>query len=278
MKKNITNYILDSFKILFRNKLLFGIGAINTLFLGFLALVSYGIRSGFLNVGIFIILVFTLCISIVFAFIMAGKLHVIKLVYQKEYALNNDIEVTNPKFADFFEGSKKFGANIWGGSLLLLVVFMFIFIPIFFIIQMISSVIVLGILEKLLFLIISIAMIFISLWNSILVVENIPVETAISRSISFSKRNFFTVLGINIFISIINFKNTLNLNLGFLSKGYELNSVIQIPIIHQYIFNVMGPISLPIIFVFLTLFDLISAMILMDLYLDRKDLQQPVLK
>lgn len=278
MKKNITNYILDSFKILFKNKLLFGIGAINTLLLGFLALVSYNIMSGFLNIGIFMMLLFTLFMTIVFAFIMAGKLHVIKLVYQKEYALKNNIEVKNPKFADFFEGSKKFGANIWGGCLLILVVFMFIFIPISFILQMISSVTIFGVLEKLMFLIILIAMIFISLWDSILVVENIPVETAISRSISFSKRNFFTVLGINIFISIINFKNTLNLNLGFLSKGYELNSVIQIPIIHQYIFDVMGPISLPIIFVFLTLFDLISAMILMDLYLDRKDLQQPILK
>lgn len=271
MKKNITSYISDSFKILFRNKLLFCIGAINTLFLGFLALVSYGIRTEILNVGIFVTLIFTLFISIISAFLTAGKLHVTKLVYQKEYALKNDTEIINPKIADFFEGSKKFGANIWGGSLLIAIVLMLIFVPIFFILQMISSVTILGVLEKLLFLIISIAIIFISLWDSILVVENIPVETAISRSISFSKKNFFTVLGINIFIAIINFKNTLNLNLGFLSRDYELNSVIQIPIIYQYIFDVMGPISLPIIFLFLTLFDLVSAMVLMDLYLDRKD-------
>lgn len=273
MQKNITNYISDSFKILCRNKILFLIGAIHTLFIGVCVLVSYGIRSGFLNIGIFIALAFTLFISIISAFIIAGKLHVIKLVYQKEYALKNDTEVENPKFADFIEGSKKFGLNLWGGSLLVGMVLAFIFVPVFFILQMISSVTVFGILEKLMFLIISIAIIFISLWDSILVVENIPVETAISRSIAFSKKNLLTVLGINIFINIINFKNMLNLKLGFLSRDYEFNSVIQLPIIHQYIFDVMGPISLPIIFVFLTLFDLISAMVLMDLYLDRKDLQ-----
>lgn len=269
MQKNITNYISDSFKILCRNKILFLIGAIHTLFIGVCALISHILTSDFFDINMFINILFILLTSIMFAYISGGQLHVIKLVYQKEYALKNDTEVTNPKFADFIEGSKKFGLNLWGGSLLVGMGLAFIFVPIFFILQMIAF----DGIEKLVFLFIFVAMIFISLWNTILVVEDIQVEGAIPKSIAFSKKNFSDVLFINIIIGIINFKNKLKLDLNFLSKNFKYSPNIEIPVLYQYIFYIMGPISLPVIIVFLTLFDLISAMVLMDLYLDRKDLQ-----
>ncbi len=167
------------------------------------------------------------------------------------------------------EGSKRFGLNLWGGSLVVAMVASFILVPIFFIIQMIAF----DGLDKLLFILIFVAMVFISLWQTILVVEDIQVESAIPKSITFSKKNFSDVLFLNIIIGIINFRNKLNLDLGFLSKNFKYNSDIQIPVIYQYIFSVIGPTSLPVIFIFLILFDLISSMVLMDLYLNRKDLQ-----
>lgn len=269
MQKNITNYISDSFKILFSNKILFLIGAINAVFVCVCALISYSLTSGFFDRNMFIIISFVLLTSIISAYISGGQLHLIKLIYQKEYALKNNIEITNPRFADFIEGSKRFGLNLWGGSLVVAMVAAFILVPIFFIIQMIAF----DGLDKLLFILIFVAMVFISLWQTILVVEDIQVESAIPKSIAFSKKNFSDVLFLNIIIGIINFRNKLNLDLGFLSKNFKYNSDIQIPVIYQYIFSVIGPTSLPVIFVFLILFDLISSMVLMDLYLNRKDLQ-----
>ncbi len=54
MQKNITNYISDSFKILFSNKILFLIGAINTVFVCVCALISYSLTSGFFDSNMFI--------------------------------------------------------------------------------------------------------------------------------------------------------------------------------------------------------------------------------
>lgn len=269
MQKNITNYISDSFNILFSNKILFLTGAINTAFIGVFALISYSLTSGFFDSNMFITISFVLLTSIISAYISGGQLHLIKLIYQKEYALKNNIEVINPRFADFIEGSKRFGLNLWGGSLVVAMGAAFIFVPIFFIIQMIAF----DGLEKLLFLLVFVAILFICLWPTILVIEDIQVESAIPKSIAFSKNNFSDILFINIITGIINFQNKLKLDLGFLSKNFKYNSDIQIPVIYQYIFSIIGPISLPVIFVFLTLFNLISSMVIIDLYLDRKDLQ-----
>jgi len=267
VKKNFIDYIGDSFKILFHNKILLFPGVVDTLYGGFLLLISYNLAINVHRGGMFSTLLLLLLTGMGAAFLIAGKLNMIRLVYEKEHDGEEDGEIESPQVSDYFEGAKDFGLKIFGGSLLIMVGALIFFIPLL----MISVMMQVFILVMIVTIGFVVLMLFITLWDTILVADDTPITDAIGDSISFVKGNFLVVLGLNLFAGIISFEDVLSPNIDIGAQNYGQGPLFELPMVYQWFANTMGPLSWPLILVVAMVFNVIAHMVFMDLYLDRRN-------
>ena len=262
MKKGLFQYIGDSFKILFKNRILLFAGVMEVLLTGALLIMTIGggalrgPRSGLLSV-----IILGLILAAIASFMLAGKLYMAKKVYDPE-------EEEPLEIGDYFEGMKRFGLKIFGGSTFLIVCVLLVFIPLVFVLARIGSVFL--IIASVILLVV--ALIFVSLWDTILVVDDIDVASAYGDSISFIKANFWVVLGLNIFVNLITTGDILNPS-GIVGDGQEvgMESAAELTFLYQWIINAFGPIGWLISMLLLTVLSVIGTMVFVDLYMDRRD-------
>ncbi len=261
MKKGLFQYIGDSFKILFNNRVLLFAGLMEVLLMGVALLMVLGGAAGGPRAGIFSVILLVAVMGLIASFMLAGKIHMTKKVYDPDE--EEPVEV-----GDYFEGMKHFGLKIFGGSMFLIVCSLLVFVPLIFILARTGSVFLIIIAV---FALVAV-LIFVTLWDTILVVDDIDVASAFGDSISFVKANFWIVLGLNIFASLITTGDILDPS-GLIGNGQEVGvgNAMDLSILYQWIINIFGPIGWLISMLMLIVLSVIATMVFVDLYMDRRD-------
>lgn len=260
MKKGLFQYIGDSFKTLFHNRVLLFAGFIEVLFMAFALLISQGGGRGS-SPGIFRMILFIGILGLIASFMLAGKINMAKKVYDPEE--EEPVEVS-----DYFEGIRKFGLKVFGGSMFLLVVALIVALPIAYISFRAGS----GFLMILMLIVLGVAFLFLSLWDTILVVDDIGVSDAFGDSISFVKANFWVVLGLNIFSGLITTNDILS-PAGMLddSQGAAVETGTELSFLYQWVIDAFGGVGWGISALMFIVFSVISTMVFVDLYMDRRN-------
>ncbi len=261
MKKGFFQYIGDSFKILFKNRILLFAGMMEVLLMGVMLIMILGGATGGPRTGIFSMILLVAVIGLIASFMLAGKIYMTKKVYDPDE--EEPVEV-----ADYFEGMKHFGLKIFGGSMFLIICVLIIFVPLIFILASTGS----------FFLIVAavialvVVVMFVTLWDTILVVDDIDVASAYGDSISFVKANFWVVLGLNIFAGLITTGDILDPS-GMIGNGQEvgIERSMDLSILYQWIINTFGAVGWVISMLMLIVLSVIATMIFVDLYMDRRD-------
>lgn len=261
MQKGLFQYIGDSFKTLGKNRNLLFAGVVEVLFTGFLLLMAFGGAMGSPGGGIFSAIFMVGILGLVASFLLAGKIYMIKKVYDPD-------EEEPVEIADYFEGMRQFGLKIFGGSMFLLVGVLIVMIPLAYILLQMGS----PFFFFLVFLALLILLIFLTLWDTILVVDDIDLSSAFGDSISFVKANFWVVLGLNIFSGIITAGDILD-PAGTVQNGQEagVDVAVDLSFLYQWIIDTLGPAGWVISMLMLLVFNVIAAMVFVDLYMDRRD-------
>ncbi len=261
MKKGFFQYIGDSFKILFNNRILLFAGLMEVLLMGAMLIITFGGAVGGPRQGMFSVIFFVVVMGLIASFMLAGKINMAKKVYDED-------EEEPTEIGDYFEGMKLFGLKIFGGSLFLMVCILLVFIPLLYLIARIGSLFLGIVLVIGLFFV----MIFLTLWDTILVVDDIDVASAFGDSISFVKGNFWVVLGLTIFTGLITTGDVLDPG-GMIGDGQEagLGSSLDLSVLYQWIVNTFGRAGWIISGALLTVLSVIATMIFVDLYMDRRN-------
>jgi hypothetical protein len=261
MKKGFFQYIGDSFKILSNNRVLLFAGLMEVLLMGVMFIATFGGTLGGPRQGMFSMLFFVVLMGLIASFMLAGKINMAKKVYDED-------EEEPAEIGDYFEGMNLFGLKIFGGSLFLMVSVLLVFLPLLYLIARIGS----PFLGIILVIGLFVVMIFLILWDTILVVDDIDVASAFGDSISFVKGNFWVVLGLTIFAGIITTSDVLD-PAGMLGDGQEagLQSAVNLSILYQWIINTFGTAGWIISTLLLTVLSVIATMVFVDLYMDRRN-------
>lgn len=261
MKKGLFQYIGDSFKVLFKNRTLLFAGLMEVLLTGGIVIMTFGGAMGGPRTGLFSVILLGLILGGVASFMLAGKIYMTKKVYDPDE--EEPVEV-----ADYFEGMRLFGLKIFGGSVFLIVCVLLVFTPLVYVLARTGSfsLIIIAV------ILLVVALIFISLWDTILVVDDIDVASAYGDSISFIKANFWVVLGLNIFVNLVTTGDILNPS-GIVGDGQEvgLASSAELSFLYQWIIDTLGAIGWGISALFLIVLSVIGTMVFVDLYMDRRN-------
>ena len=262
MNKSFLQYIMDSFKILFANKILLFAGLLEVLFIGvMLIFLLGGAFSGAMG-GLFSLVFLMGTMALIASFMLGGKIQMIKKVYSPD-----DREPVN--IGDYVEGMRGFGLKIFGGSLFLIISVLIVTVPLILMLANMGS----------LFLVIVVfvgvfgVLAFISLWDTILVVDQTHVADAYGKSISFVKKNFWVVLGLNLFVWLTTTGDLLDPG-GMMGSGQEVgvSAVLDLSILYQGMINIFGPLGWVMVLPIALVFSVIANMVFVDLYMDRRDL------
>ncbi len=261
MQKGLFQYIGDSFKVLFNNRTLLFAGGMEVLLTGFLLLLTLGGALGGPRAGLMSVVFMVGILGLVASFLLAGKIYMVKKVYDPDE--EEPVEV-----ADYFEGMKHFGWRIFGGSIFLMVCVMLVMLPLAYLLLRTGSIAIFFIV----FIALIVLLIFLTLWDTILVVDDIDVASAYGDSISFVKANFWVVLGLNIFAGFITAGDILD-PAGVVQNGQDagVNVTVDLSFLYQWIIGTLGPAGWLISMLMLLVLSVIATMVFVDLYLDRRD-------
>ncbi|NBG88355.1 hypothetical protein [Isachenkonia alkalipeptolytica] len=261
MQKGLFQYIGDSFKILFNNRILLFAGVMEVLLTGMLLIMTFGGALGGPRTSLFTIISLVAIMGLVASFMLAGKIYMIKKVYDPDE--EEPVEV-----ADYFEGMKHFGFKVFGGSMFLIVCVLLVFVPLVYVLARTGSVFLIILAT----IALAVALVFVTLWDTILVVDDIDVASAYGDSISFVKANFWVVLGLNIFAGFITAGDLLD-PAGAVGNGQEagVNVAVDLSFLYQWIINTFGAAGWIISLLLLLVLSVIATMVFVDLYMDRRD-------
>lgn len=284
MKKNLVKYIQDSFTILVKNKSLLYAGLIDTLF--FMAVIYTTYRINLLtqssrSLPFYVTgspppyLTAMIIAGFIGAFLLAGKLFMIRKVYESHYRAVDGQDTSKPAMGDYMEGMGQFGLKILVGKVFLLIAsFIIVFFAVFPVLETEIQVFV-G-LTPIVFLLV---LLLISLWDIIMVAEGKEVKEAIKKSISFVKKNYFAVLLLQMFTGIIALnilspdaplRMVLRMRANALGEAVE-RTLVFVPPLYQGVTNALGTFSWIIVAMLIIILNVIAPMVLMDFYMDRKE-------
>lgn len=289
MQKTILAYIKDSFKLLRSNKVLLLTGLIDAAFFMALIYASYRINQAtqypgnlpfYATGGPPPYLIGIAVAGFIGAFLHSGKLYMIRKVYQAHHEeIQQDTgelkSVPNTTLNDYSEGMGRFGLKILAGRVILFTVAFAMLLPFALELLNSSNQRVIDWAPGIIFLI---TLLFV-LWDTIMVADNGTIKDSINLSISFVKKHYPVVLGLQIFAALVAFQSVLSLNvpfrmaerlLGEPSLGIE-KSLVEVPGLYQGILSSFGTISWGLVALLTVVFNVIAPMILMDLYMDRRE-------
>lgn len=284
MKKNVVKYIKDSFTVLQKNKRLLFAGLIDAAFFMLLiyavhriSLVTQSPRHlPFYATGspppYLIAIIFS---GFIGAFFLAGKLFMIRKAYESYYSTSSGQPTSKVGMSDYMDGMSQFGFKILVGKAFLfaaslLIVFLLV-LPI-----LETEIDIFVGLTPIVFLLL---ILLISLWDTIMVAEGSQIKAAINKSIFFVRKNYLRALLLQLFAGFIAFAilspgDPLRLVQGMrahsFGEGIE-RMLITIPPLYQGIIGSLGALSWVFVAALVILFNVIAPMILMDFYMDRRE-------
>ncbi len=284
MHKGIITYIRDSFKILLNNKALLYTGLIDAVFFMGLIYTTYRlnqITQSTRQVPFYVTgspppyFTATVIAGFIGAFILAGKLYMIRKVYEGHHNLSKGKEPSGVGMEEYGTGLGRFGLKILVGRVVILIAtFTIVFLLVFQLLE--SEIPILAASAPIVFFLI---LLLITLWEIIMVAEDGKIVDSISHSISFVKKNYIVVLALQIFSGFIAFNSVLHpgvpLVLAERMRANQLGgnverTLVELPAIYQGIINNLGNYSWILIFGLIVVLNVIAPMVLMDLYMDRR--------
>jgi len=261
MQKGLFQYIGDSFTTLFNNRVLLFTGFMEVLLTGITLIMTLGGAMGGPRAGIFSVIFLVAVMGLIASFMLAGKIYMIKKVYDSD-------EEEPVEIGDYFEGMRHFGLKIFGGSMFLMICVVLVTLPVAYILLRTGSLpVIIVIFGGLLIL-----LLFVTLWDTILVVDDIDVTSAFGDSISFVKGNFWVVLGLNIFAGLITTNDILN-PAGMIGDGQQMGveTTVNLSFLYRWIVEIFGPAGWFIGMLLLMVLSVIATMVFVDLYMDRRN-------
>ncbi len=284
MQKTIVDYIKDSFEILRENKVLLFTGLIDAAFFMALIYASYRINQTTQqssNLPFYVTggpppFVSGVAIAgFIGAFLLAGKLYMIRKVYQAHHQSGEEGKLSKTTMGDYSTGMGRFGLKILVGRVILFTVAFVMLLPLALELLNSSNQRLMEWAPAIIFLI---TLLF-TLWDTIMVADDGNIKDSINLSISFVKKNYPVVLGLQIFAVLIAFQSVLSPNVPFRmaerliagpSSGIE-KTLVELPGLYQGILSSFGTFSWGLVALLTVVFNVIAPMIFMDLYMDRRE-------
>ncbi len=299
MQKTILVYITDSLKILRSNKVLLYTGLIDAVFFMALLYVSFHMNQTVQDTGNVPFYAtgapppYLTGISVggfIGAFLLAGKLYMIHKVYQdhhhrerqagfyRENGDNSSVkgnQVSTVTMRDYLEGMGRYGLKILVGRGIIFIAAFFLLLPFALELLNSSNPKVIDWSPAVIFLI---TLLF-ALWDTIMIADDGTIKGSVNRSISFVKKHYPVVLGLQIFAAAVAFQSVLSPNVPLRmarrmleepSLGIE-KTLVELPPLYQGILSTSGSISWGVVALLTVAFNVIAPMIFMDLYMDRRE-------
>ena len=184
-------------------------------------------------------------------------------------------EVANITMRDYADGMGRFGLKILVGRVIIFTVAFFMLLPLALELLNSSNPRLVDWAPAVIFLI---TLLF-ALWDTIMVADDGSIKDSVNLSISFVKKHYPVVLGLQIFAAAVAFQSVLSPNVPFRmaqrllaepSMGIE-KTLVELPGLYQGILSTFGSISWGLVVLLTVIFNVIAPMIFMDLYMDRRE-------